>query len=50
MRLSVTTAAVVASLLLWTATFYTAQKTYHAGQEHGVIPNLHLKHLIGLNG
>lgn len=48
MKLTATTAAIIASLLLWTASFYTAQKTYHVGQAQGVLPNLHIKERIGL--
>lgn len=48
MRLTITTVAVIASLLLWTVSFYTAQKTYRVGQAQGVVPNLHIKERIGL--
>lgn len=48
MRLTVTTVAILASLLLWTASYYTAQKTYQVGQAHGVVPNLHIKQRMGL--
>lgn len=48
MRLTATAAAILASLLLWTATFYTAQVTYHVGQQQGVIPNLHIREHFGL--
>lgn len=48
MKVTATAAAILASVLLWTATFYTAQATYHVGLEQGVIPNLHIREHMGL--
>lgn len=45
-RLKVLLVALVISLALWAGWFYATRGLYHAAQDVGVMPNLHIKENI----
>lgn len=44
MRIQILVICLLASMIAWGLAFDVARDSYHAGQEAGLVPNLHIKH------
>lgn len=49
MRVQVVAIAVLSSVIMWAASFFALERTYHFGQAHGVVRNFHFHKHLGLS-